>query len=63
MRKTALMAALIATVMVIPIAAYAFHSFNDVDDGAFYSGTVDWMKANGITTGCNPPANTQYCPQ
>ncbi len=62
MRKTALLAVLIATVMVVPIAAYAIHSFTDVPDGAFFHNSVTWMKDNGITVGCNPPDNTKYCP-
>ena len=62
MRKTALLAVLIATVMVVPIAAYAIHSFTDVSDSAFFHNSVAWMKDNAITSGCNPPANTQYCP-
>ena len=62
MRKTALLAVLIATVMVVPIAAFAIHSFTDVPDSAFFSNSVTWMKDNGITVGCNPPANTEYCP-
>lgn len=62
MRKTALLTAVLATVMVVPIAAYAIHSFTDVPDGAFYHNSVAWMKTNGITAGCNPPANTEYCP-
>ena len=62
MRKTALLAVLIATVMVVPIAAFAIHSFTDVPDGAFFHNSVAWMKDNGITVGCNPPTNSQYCP-
>ena len=62
MRKTALLAALIATVMVIPIAAYAIHSFTDVSDSAFFHNSVEWMKTNNVTAGCNPPTNDKYCP-
>ena len=65
MRRTALMFALAGMVgglVATPIAVYATHVFTDVSDSAFYSNSVTWMKDNGITVGCNPPANTKYCP-
>ncbi len=35
--------------------------FTDVGDSVF--GTdIAWMAAVGITKGCNPPANTRFCP-
>ncbi len=65
MRRTALMFALagmVGAMVATPIAVYATHVFTDVSDSAFYSNSVTWMKDNGITVGCNPPANTKYCP-
>jgi len=65
MRRTALMFALagmVGALVATPIAVYATHQFTDVSDSAFYSNSVDWMKDNGITVGCNPPSNTKYCP-
>ena len=65
MRRTALvvtLAALVGALVAVPIAVYATHVFTDVSDGAFYSNSVAWMKDNGITVACNPPANTKYCP-
>ena len=65
MRRTALMFALagmVGALVATPIAVYATHVFTDVSDSAFYSNSVTWMKDNGITVGCNPPANTKYCP-
>ena len=59
MRKTALLTVLIATVMVVPIAAFAINSFTDVPDSAFFHNSVTWMKDNGITVGCNPPGNSK----
>ena len=41
MRKTALLTVLIATVMVVPIAAFAFHSFTDVSDSAFFHNSTE----------------------
>jgi hypothetical protein len=34
----------------------------DVYIGADYYLPVGWMKATGITSGCNPPLNTKFCP-
>lgn len=54
---------IVATALVIaPAAALAGHSFTDVNDGDFFHDAVDWMDDNGVTVGCNPPDNTQYCP-
>jgi hypothetical protein len=35
--------------------------FND-DDGSVFETAIDRLATAGITKGCNPPANTQYCP-
>ncbi len=36
-------------------------SFTD-DDGNIHEGNIEAIAAPGITQGCNPPANTEYCP-
>lgn len=35
--------------------------FIDDDDSTFES-DIEWLAATGVTRGCNPPANTQFCP-
>lgn len=32
------------------------------DDGSVFEGDIDRLAAAGITRGCNPPANTRFCP-
>lgn len=32
------------------------------DDGNVHEGGIEAIAAEGITAGCNPPANTRYCP-
>ncbi|MFW2380410.1 MAG: cadherin domain-containing protein, partial [Acidimicrobiales bacterium] len=32
------------------------------DDGSIFEDAIDKLAAAGITRGCNPPANTDYCP-
>jgi hypothetical protein len=35
--------------------------FND-DDGSIFEADIDRLKVAGVTVGCNPPENTNYCP-
>jgi hypothetical protein len=62
MRKSALLAVVIAVAMAIPITAFGIHQFTDVPNSHVFHNSIDWMKDNGITEGCNPPANDKYCP-
>lgn len=36
-------------------------SFSD-DDGSVFEFDIEWMAAEGITKGCNPPLNDLFCP-
>ena len=61
MRKLAFVA--VATALVtIPLTVVASHQFTDVPDSNIFHDDIAWMADNGITKGCNPPANDQYCP-
>lgn len=54
----------LAMAMVLPVAAYAASGpFLDVADNHLFSEEISWMYENGITRGCNPPDNTEYCPE
>ena len=35
--------------------------FTDIG-GSPFAGDIEWLARTGITKGCNPPANTNYCP-
>ena len=35
--------------------------FND-DNGSIFEADIDWLAGQGITKGCNPPANDHFCP-
>ena len=37
--------------------------FADVPAEHPFFGDVEWLAASGVTRGCNPPANTLYCPE
>jgi len=32
------------------------------DDGSVFENAIEWLAAEGITAGCNPPANDRFCP-
>ncbi len=34
----------------------------DDDDNSIFEGAIDRLAASGITSGCNPPSNTNFCP-
>ena len=36
-------------------------SFTDIR-GSIFRNAINWLAAEGITQGCNPPANTMFCP-
>ncbi len=40
----------------------ASRDFFDDDDGHVLEGAINRIAAEGITVGCNPPANTDFCP-
>jgi hypothetical protein len=46
----------------MPTAAWAFDRFSDVPDSNVFHDDIGWMADNGVTLGCNPPTNDQYCP-
>lgn len=51
-----------AALIAVPLAVSASHQFEDVPDSNIFHGDITWMFDNGITRGCNPPDNDQYCP-
>jgi len=62
LKKSTLLAVVVAVLMAVPLTLYASHQFQDVPNSHTFHTAIDFMAANGITQGCNPPANTNYCP-
>jgi hypothetical protein len=62
MRRSSLVVLLVVGALLVPAAVFASHQFNDVPDSHTFHTGISWMKDNNITVGCNPPANTNYCP-
>lgn len=49
-------------VLTAPAGAEECGGFIDVEASDPYCGAVERIRDAGITKGCNPPANTKYCP-
>jgi hypothetical protein len=52
----------VSALILAPITAAATHSFSDVPNSHTFHGDIAWLANAGVTKGCNPPANTNYCP-
>src|SRR5690606_491024 len=52
------MAAFLVRALGLPAAANRFVD----DDGSVFEGDIGALAAAGITRGCNPPANDEFCP-
>lgn len=52
----------VTALVVAPLTAVASHNFNDVPDTQTFHDDIEWLKDSGVTIGCNPPANTEFCP-
>jgi hypothetical protein len=57
-----LLVAFVAFAALVPVAAYASHTFTDVPDTNVFHGDISWLADAGVTLGCNPPDNDQFCP-
>ena len=56
------MIAVVTAMIVAPLTAIAADKFNDVPNGNTFHDDISWMADAGVTKGCNPPTNSQYCP-
>ena len=60
-----LMVLTLAVTASLPVAADAGAATGlvDVNDSDIFAEPIAWLRAEGITRGCNPPDNNEYCPQ
>ena len=56
------MIAAVAATALVPVAVSASHTFTDVPDTNLFHDDITWLADAGVTKGCNPPANDQFCP-
>ena len=57
-----IMLATIAALLAIPTAVVAAGGTFTDDDTSIFEADIEWMAATGVTLGCNPPANDNFCP-
>lgn len=55
--------AVAALALIVPVAALASDRFTDVPDSNIFHDDITWLADTGITIGCNPPDNTEFCPK
>lgn len=60
-RRTALLL-IVGVLLAIPMASWASDTFNDVPDDNVFHDDIAWLANAGVTKGCNPPDNTEFCP-
>lgn len=60
--KLTLGIALAVLVAAAPTAVLASHTFTDVPDSNIFHADIAWLAESGVTRGCNPPENTEFCP-
>lgn len=52
----------IAVVLLIPTAAFAVGGKFTDDDTSIFEESIEWLADAGVTLGCNPPDNDNFCP-
>lgn len=60
-RLTAFVVAM-AVLIVTPLAVVAADTFTDVPDSNVHHDDITWLADAGVTLGCNPPTNDEFCP-
>lgn len=61
-RRAWIIGVTLLAVALVPALAFASHGFEDVPDSNVFHDDIAWMQETGVTKGCNPPENTEYCP-
>jgi hypothetical protein len=52
----------LAALILAPAAVWATNSFTDVPDDNTFHADIEAIADARVTIGCNPPDNTEYCP-
>lgn len=61
-KKSIAFIAAMVIVIAAPLAVIATDAFTDVPESNVHHDDIAWLKDAGVTAGCNPPTNTEYCP-
>jgi hypothetical protein len=62
-RSRLVLAIAVVAALLVPAAAMAGAGFDDVDAGSVFVADIEWLADTGVTLGCNPPDNTNFCPK
>ena len=54
--------AAVTAMVVVPSTVWAIDRFTDVPDSNVFHGDISWLATAGVTLGCNPPDNDEFCP-
>jgi hypothetical protein len=54
--------ALLVVAVLAPVAVYAAGGTFTDDDTSIFEADIEWLAGAGVTLGCNPPTNDNYCP-
>lgn len=61
-KKRWVVAVTMVAMLAIPAAVWAADRFTDVPDSNVFHDDIAWLAEAGVTRGCNPPDNTEFCP-
>jgi len=61
-RTRLLLTILVAFGLMVPVTVLAINDFTDVPDSNPFHDDISWLKSAGVTSGCNPPVNDEFCP-
>ena len=57
------LSAIVTALVVAPLTAVASHGFDDVPNSHTFHEDIGWLADAGVTRGCNPPTNDEFCPE
>ncbi len=61
-RRLLVVLAALMVVSMIPVAVFATSDTFTDDDGSIFETDIEWLAGAGVTSGCNPPDNDNFCP-
>jgi hypothetical protein len=61
-RVTTIVAVTLLIVAMIPVAGFAAGGTFTDDDTSIFEADIEWLASVGVTLGCNPPTNDNFCP-
>lgn len=60
--RKALTLVFVFTLLAIPTAVVAAGGTFTDDEASVFEADIEWLAATGVTFGCNPPTNDNFCP-